>query len=158
MFLHEVGHAVFDLWKIPVLGREEDAADLFSVYIMLQFPKDEARRLIKGNAYQYKNDIKAPTVTMAMQKFADEHGTPSQRFFNVLCLAYGADPKLFEDFVTSGLLPQARAEGCEDEYKAAAYAINTLMGRYVDRRLAKRVHQRWLPPVDRRPPRRPDTR
>jgi hypothetical protein len=31
VFLHEVGHAVFDLWKIPVLGREEDAADQFSI-------------------------------------------------------------------------------------------------------------------------------
>ena len=100
VFLHEVGHAVFDLWKIPVLGREEDAADLFSVYIMLQFPKERGAPADQGNAYQYKNDIKAPTVTMAMQKFADEHGTPSQRFFNVLCLAYGADPKLFDDFVT----------------------------------------------------------
>jgi len=27
LFLHELGHAVFDLLKIPVLGREEDAAD-----------------------------------------------------------------------------------------------------------------------------------
>jgi hypothetical protein len=158
VFLHEVGHAVFDLWKIPVLGREEDAADLFSIYIMLRFPKDEARRLILGNAYQYKDDIKAPTVTMAMQKFADEHGTPSQRFFNVLCMAYGADARLFEHFVTSGLLPQARAEGCEDEYQAASYAIRTLMGRYFDRRLAKRRHSTWLPPIDRRPPRRPDIR
>jgi hypothetical protein len=158
VFLHEVGHAVFDLWKVPVLGREEDAADTFSIYIMLKFPKDEARRLIVGNAYQYKNDVKAPSVTVATQKFADEHGTPSQRFFNVLCMAYGADPKLFGDFVATGLLPEKRAEGCEDEYKAASYAIKTLMGRYVDQRLARKQHHGWLPPVDRRPPRRPDAR
>ena len=36
VFLHEAGHAVFDQLKVPVLGREEDAADLFSAYIMLQ--------------------------------------------------------------------------------------------------------------------------
>jgi hypothetical protein len=36
VFLHESGHAVFDLLKVPVLGREEDAADFFSAYIMLQ--------------------------------------------------------------------------------------------------------------------------
>jgi hypothetical protein len=158
VFLHEVGHAVFDLWKVPVLGREEDAADLFSIYIMLRFPKEQAHRLILGNAYQYKGDITAPTVTMSMRKFADEHGTPAQRFFNVLCMAYGADAKLFERIVVSGLLPKDRAEGCEDEYRAAAYAIETLMGRFIDRRLAKRLHQNWLPAVDRRPPRRPDSR
>src|SRR6185295_17389262 len=33
VFLHESGHAVFDLLKVPVLGREEDAADAFSAYI-----------------------------------------------------------------------------------------------------------------------------
>jgi hypothetical protein len=156
VFLHEVGHAVFDLWKIPVLGREEDAADLFSIYIMLKFPKEQAYRLILGNAYQYKGDIAAPTVTMSMRKFADEHGTPAQRFFNVLCMAYGADAKLFDRVVTAGLLPKDRAEGCEDEYRSAAYAIETLMGRFIDRKLARRRHQNWLPPVDRRPPRRPD--
>ena len=54
--LHEVGHAVFDLWKVPIFSREEDAADQFSAYIMLQFRKDDALRLILGNAYQYQDD------------------------------------------------------------------------------------------------------
>jgi putative metallopeptidase DUF4344 len=157
VFQHEVGHAVFDLWKIPVLGREEDAADSFSIYLMLKFPKDEARRLILGNAYQYKGDVQAPTVTMATQKFANEHGTPAQRFFNVLCLAYGADPTLFGDFVANGWLPKDRAEGCEDDYQHVVYAMQKLMGRYVDRKLARKMHSNWhVPPVDKRPPLRPD--
>src|SRR6516162_1585259 len=156
VFQHEVGHAVFDLWKIPVLGREEDAADSFSIYLMLKFPKDEARRLILGNAYQYKGDVQAPTVTMATQKFANAHGTPTQRFFNVLCLAYGADPTLFGDFVANGLLPKDRAENCDDDYQHVAYAMKTLMGRYVDRKLARKLHSNWHVPVDQRPPRRPD--
>ena len=152
VFFHEVGHAVFDLWKVPVLGREEDAADQFSVIIMLNFRKDQARRLIMGNAYQYRNDVTSASITMPTHKFADEHGTPSQRFYNVLCIAYGADPALFGDFVSKGFLPKDRAEGCADEYKQAAYAFKTLMGRYIDRKLARRLHHGWLAPVDRRPP------
>ena len=70
---------------------------------MLRFDKEEARRLILGSAYQYKGDLSAPTVTIAQQKFADEHGTPAQRFFNLLCMAYGADPKLFADVVEKRL-------------------------------------------------------
>jgi Putative metallopeptidase len=42
--LHEVGHAVFDLLRIPLFGREEDAADQFSAYIVLQGSKEDARR------------------------------------------------------------------------------------------------------------------
>src|SRR5262245_15534901 len=87
VFLHETGHAVFAIFKIPLFGREEDAADQFSTYIMLRFDKEEARRLILGSAYQYKGDLSSPKITMAQQAFADEHGTPAQRFYNMLCMA-----------------------------------------------------------------------
>jgi Putative metallopeptidase len=51
--------------------------------------------------------------SLGQEQFADVHGLPSQRYYNLLCRAYGADPKLFEDVVTYGRLPPERAEGCE---------------------------------------------
>jgi len=33
-------------------------------------------------------------------KFANVHGTPAQRFYNVLCIAYGVDQALFADVVS----------------------------------------------------------
>ena len=36
-----------------------------------------------------------------------------QRFDNVLCIAYGADSKLFADVVEKGHPPKEGAEGCE---------------------------------------------
>lgn len=48
---HEMGHAAFDLFEVPIFGNAEDAADQFSAYIMLQFGKEQARRLIGGAAY-----------------------------------------------------------------------------------------------------------
>jgi hypothetical protein len=148
VFLHEAGHAVFDILEVPLFGREEDAADQFSVYIMLKLEKDEARRLIKGNAYQYKGDVQSSTVSMPLKKFANEHGTPSQRFFNVLCLAYGADKVLFADFVSKGYLPQERSEGCEDEYAQVDRAFRRLIMPSVDVKLARNLHKRWLVPAD----------
>jgi len=44
--LHEVGHAVFDIFNVPIFGNEEDAADNFATYIMLQNQMGESRRLI----------------------------------------------------------------------------------------------------------------
>jgi hypothetical protein len=154
VFFHEAGHALFDILSIPLLGREEDAADQFSSYIMLRFPKEEARRMIMGSAYQYRADVRIPTVTMPQQKFADEHGTPSQRFYNLLCIAYGADKELFGDFVAKGFLPQKRAEGCEDEYKQVDFAIRNLIVPHVDRTLARQLNKTWLPPVTAQPKRR----
>lgn len=156
VFLHEVGHAVFDYWKTPLLGREEDAADQFSTFIMLQLGKDEARRLILGNAYQYKGDVRSPVVVQSMRKFSDVHGTPSQRYYNVLCLAYGADPVLFGDFVASGKLPKDRAEGCEFEYQQVANAFERLVVPNIDPELRQELHKTWLPPVDTQPARRSD--
>ncbi len=153
VFLHEAGHATFAALRIPIFGREEDAADLFSAYIMLKFGREEARRLILGSAYQYKGDLSSPTVMVEQQKFADEHGTPAQRFFNLLCVAYGADPKLFADVVEKGFLPQDRAAGCEREHAQTSHAFDTLIGPHIDRRIARTLHKRWLPPITTRPTR-----
>src|SRR5262245_9432088 len=151
VFLHEAGHAVFAMLKIPVFGREEDAADQFSTYIMLKFDKDEARRLVLGSAYQYKGDLSSPTVTIKQQRFADEHGTSAQRFYNLMCTAYGADPKLFGDVVEKGFLPEQRAVICKREYAQLAHAFETLIGPHIDRALARKLHKSWLPPVTTRP-------
>src|SRR5262245_24560974 len=62
---HEMGHAVFDLYDVPLFGRPEDAADQFAAYMMLQFGKDEARRLIGGAAYSYKNFVHDPKYVVS---------------------------------------------------------------------------------------------
>ena len=38
--LHETGHAVFDIQRIPRFGKEEDAADQIAALMMLQFGND----------------------------------------------------------------------------------------------------------------------
>ncbi len=146
--LHEFAHALFEMLRLPVLGREEDAADQVSAYIMLQLGKVEVRRLIGGVAYAYKTEAEAATKPPTMTHFADMHGTPAQRFYNVLCIAYGADKQLFGDIVEKGYLPKDRAEDCKDEYQQVAYAYEKLIGPHVDRARAKKVFdKRWLRPT-----------
>ncbi len=151
VFLHESGHAIFASLQTPLFGREEDAADQFSTYMMLKFDRDEARRLILGSAYQYKGDLASPTITIRQQKFANEHGTPAQRFFNLLCTAYGSDPNLFADVVEEGFLPEDRAVGCKREYTQLSHAFGALIGPHIDTKLARKLHKRWLPPVTTKP-------
>lgn len=153
--LHEFGHALFEMLRIPVFGREEDAADQVAAYITLQLGKAEARRLIGGTANAYMTEAKAATAPPTLQHFANEHGTPAQRFYNLLCIAYGADPKLFGDLTAKGYLPPERAEGCEDEYKQAAFAFQTLIGPHFDQKRAKKVLDKfWLPEATSRVHRR----
>jgi Putative metallopeptidase len=144
--LHEVAHAMFDMLRVPVLGREEEAADQVAAYIMLQLGKAEARRLIAGAAYAYKTEAEAAKTPPGVKQFAGAHGTPAQRFYNLLCLAYGADPQLFGDIMEKGHLPKERAEDCKEEYQQVAYAFQQLIGPHLDPVLAKEVMDKtWLP-------------
>jgi Putative metallopeptidase len=144
--LHEVAHAMFDMLRVPVLGREEDAADQVAAYIMLRLGNAEARRLIAGAAYAYKTEAEAAETPPGLKQFAGAHGMPAQRLYNLLCLAYGADPQLFGDFVEKGYLPKERAEDCKDEYQQVAFAFQQLIGPYLDPALAKQVMDKtWLP-------------
>ncbi len=143
--LHEFAHALFDYIDPPILGREEDAADQVSAYIYLQLGKTEARRLIMGTVYTYMLEVK-DTDPPSMEEYADEHSTSEQRAFNLLCIAYGADPELFEDVVKMGGLPDERIAICEEEYEHIAFAYQTLIGPHIDPDLAKKIFDRtWLP-------------
>ena len=147
--LHEFGHALFDMLDLPVFGREEDAADQVAAYIYLQLGQAEARRLIMGTAYAYLTEARgddAPrTAEEYSEDFAGEHSVPEQRAYNLLCMAYGADPKLFADVVKSGQLPRERAEQCEDEYDQVGHAYDTLVGPHIDRGLEEKILNRsWL--------------
>lgn len=144
VLLHELAHALFDMLKIPVFGREEDAADQLAAFILLQFGKDVARRTIVGAALLFRQmavDQKPGTAD-----YAAVHGLPAQRFVNVLCIAYGADRGLFGDFVRRGYLPQHRTGHCHWEYRQIAHAFKTLISPHIDPVLQEKVRGReWLP-------------
>jgi Putative metallopeptidase len=142
---HEIGHAVFDLLNVPLLGREEDAADQFATYFMLRLGNDQARRLIFGAAYYYKKHLQHPSVTLQLKAFSGEHSTPQQRFYNLLCMAYGANPAMFAEVVDKGYLPKQRAKGCQREYRKVARAFQSLILPHIDPDVASDVlDEAWL--------------
>src|SRR5262245_15769964 len=157
--LHEVAHAMFDMLRLPVLGREEEAADQVATYIILRLGKVEARRLIAGAAYAYKTEAEAAKTSSGIKQFAGAHSTPAQRYYNLLCLAYGADPQLFGDIVEKGHLPKERAEDCKEEYEQVAYAFQQLIDPHLDPVLAKKVMDKTrLPDAKWRVQRRPGSK
>jgi len=142
---HELGHAVFDILQVPIIGREEDAADEFAGFIMLQFGKDVARRTLPGAAYFWQ----AGSTDWSKIDFADVHGNPVQRSFNYLCMAYGAFPDEFQDVVDNGLLPKSRAVLCPHEYQVLKSAFVQTIYPFIDQNLLKIVQSmRWLDTSD----------
>jgi hypothetical protein len=145
VLLHEAGHAVNDLLSLPVLGREEDAADQIAGFIMLQFGKDVARTAIKGTAYTWLSFAR-----QSRPAYWDVHSTPAQRFYNFLCIGYGGDPATFKDLADKWL-SKARIETCAQEYKQVRNAFNKTVMPHIDQALLKKVQSiQWIRPDDGR--------
>jgi hypothetical protein len=133
---HELGHAMYDIFDVPVFGRQEDAADQFASFIILQFGGEQAHRLIKGAAYAYydyvKNFNEKPKVTVPLAAFSSDHGSPEERYYNLLCTAYGYDEKLFAAVVEKEYLPQSRAKKCKFEYEDLKFAFDQVFMPHLD--------------------------
>jgi hypothetical protein len=128
-YLHEIGHAVFDLLRVPVLGREEDAADQFATIVLLAAGEDVAASTLRGAAWTFRRDARSRAASES--DFADVHGLDAQRYYNVLCLAVGGELKAASAAERWGL-PKDRAEGCDAEYRQVRHAVTALLGKYAD--------------------------
>jgi hypothetical protein len=154
VIMHELGHAANDIQEIPVLGKEEDAADQFSAFLLVQFGPDVARTTIKGIAAYW--DLSAQTWDWGIRTgkaphhyYPDSHSLSAQRMYNFLCVAYGRHPDAFKDLVDQGLLPRARAQNCAKEYKQIEHAFLKTVMPAIDRKKMDDVRGKtWLRPGD----------
>jgi hypothetical protein len=151
---HEVGHAAFDMFDVPIFGSVEDAADNFATYIILPFGENQARRLIVGAAWAwraYLGDYKRnPVVPLRLAAFASDHGLPQERYYNLLCLAVGAQHKVFADL--EAYLPTTRSQHCVFEYQRLVHAFAKAITPHIDREMAKRVlDTNWLESLGSKP-------
>jgi Putative metallopeptidase len=148
--LHEVGHAVFDIYHVPIFGHSEDAADNFATYVMLHFGKQQAWRWINGAAWAWRGYVADyrtnPVIQEQLAGFASNHGQPQERFYNLMCLAYGADPATFADLTKDGFLPPNRAPDCKYDYKTLVDAFDQEIEPHVDQEMKRQVmDMAWLP-------------
>jgi hypothetical protein len=137
--LHEIGHAFVDMLELPVLGREEDAADQMAAYILLQLDKPLPRKLVGGAAWMWEHEARSNKPDRG--DLADVHSLSAQRFFNLLCMAYGSDPDTFAFLTKKGYLPTERAGSCGYEYKQLIFAVKKVFMDHVDQKLLEEMRQ-----------------
>jgi hypothetical protein len=130
VLFHEMGHAIYHLLKVPILGRQEDAADFFAAALMLRLGKGMTMHCLRGAAWAYA--VGAMSMMPDLSDFADIHSLDSQRYYNILCLAYGSDPDFFGPAMKRGQLPAERARECKWEYRQVRYALQQLVLPSVD--------------------------
>lgn len=115
IFYHELGHAIIDQMQVPIFGQEEDAADALSI-LLIDALYDDA----SAESIAYDSAALFWIEAQNEPAFWDVHGPDEQRFFNTVCLFYGANPDGREDFAKELELPEERKDGCEDEFVLAS--------------------------------------
>lgn len=128
-FLHELGHCLIDVYDLPATGREEDSVDQLSTYILVRDKNERDYASIAAGIVVFKdlseNEGASPGV------FADEHSLSSQRFYNLACWMYGSNPQQLSFLVEQGILPEARAARCPEEYGKLSRAWERLVDPWV---------------------------
>jgi hypothetical protein len=139
--LHEGAHALFEAFRTPLLGKEEDAADMVATFAILNLFGAEAPAMVRGVAYSYLVDAQVrnfsdlPTLQArapVSRAYGGAHSTALQRMFSIVCHASGFDGPAYADLVAASDLPRWRASGCEDEYRQIAHAFETLLGPHLN--------------------------
>ena len=127
-FYHELGHAFIDVLQLPVLGREEDAADTLSALLINSiWNEDTATAIIYDTSAAFAMYDAEASTDGAELAFADSHSLDLQRYYNLVCLFYGANPDMRDDVAKELELPEDRAEGCADEFSLAEASWGKLL-------------------------------
>ena len=123
--LHEMGHAAIALYSLPVLGREEDAADQISAYLLLSDADVDTRTYGIAGALWFFSAKRSP---FTMRHLSDTHALSQQRQANLACWAFGSDPVTFEWALKAGRVTADRAAGCAYEYQRLESSVRHLLG------------------------------
>jgi hypothetical protein len=125
VFLHEIGHALMDAYRLPVTGNEEDAADRCAAFINITELGDDGVKNVMAAAEAFSIESKKPG---SKRNLADDHLLEEQRFYNSLCMIYGSDQKKYANILSDGFLPKERASRCPVEYQRTVDAWTSLLG------------------------------
>lgn len=141
-FFHELGHALIDIYDLPVTGREEDAVDQLATMILLEGGEEGEMAALNG-AWSFlteeEEDIEGQEEYSAEEEveeeeelaFWDEHSLDEQRFYNIVCWSYGKNPEGFQYLVDDETLPEGRAERCPAEYDRMSRSWDALLEPYI---------------------------
>jgi hypothetical protein len=128
VFYHEAAHALIDVMQLAVLGREEDAADTLSVLLIDSLWEEESAQSILYDAalafLLYSEEAEAGGESPA---YWGQHALDRQRYYNLICLFYGADPDTRADLAEDLGLPEERRESCPEEYELAADSWSAML-------------------------------
>jgi DNA-binding Xre family transcriptional regulator len=124
---HELGHALIHELGLPVLGREEDAADSFATIAMINIGTDFSTRVLVQAARGWFLTDRRDRKDGEKLEFYDEHGLDQQRAYQIVCLMVGWNEDKFKELADWVHMPPERQDSCAGDYSNAEYSWNTVL-------------------------------
>lgn len=145
IFFHESGHMMISELKLPAIGPEEDAADEFAAFFLTDALKAAPENqkgifamIVYSGALFWKLSAARSDVTRF--PFYDEHSPDARRYYNILCIATGADPLRFIPMAVKDGVPESRLAKCAEEYKKKYAAWQMLIEPHLHGMLGRMFH------------------
>lgn len=129
---HELGHALIHQLQLPVLGKEEDAADQIATAVLTRQGKTGSQKIISvAMHFSYlAEQFSAKGNSINDLPFWNEHSLDAQRMYSIICLIYGSNPEAYVNLLGQGGLPRARAVQCPGEYQNFMWSFITVLQPY----------------------------
>jgi hypothetical protein len=124
---HEIGHATISEMGIPVIGREEDAADIFATLMALEMSNAFADRALTNVAMGWFFSDRRNRNEGIRTSYYDEHGIDLQRAYNIVCLMVGSNPDKFAALADETQMPDERQLSCQGDYSNASWSWNKVL-------------------------------
>jgi hypothetical protein len=128
VFLHELGHGLIAMYKLPSVGREEDAADQLAGLVLIATGDAGLEVAMRGAQF-----FRLLALSGSKTPFFDEHSLDAQRYYNLMCLVYGSSPERLGSLVGNDKLPASRARRCPTEYSKVSSAWTSLLDPHLRR-------------------------
>ena len=117
---HEFGHALIANYDLPVLGKEEDAADSIATVLLLKATEGAG---YAAAAAAFWADFSGRQEPPAIADYADNHSLDLQRAFDILCWVAGSSEQSFKEVAELEALPESRLAGCPGEFEQLVSSI-----------------------------------
>jgi len=128
---HEMGHGLINEMNMPVLGREEDAADAFAVVTAMKLGPTFSERILHEATMGWVLSSKEDKKEKNPIAYYDEHGLDLQRAYNVVCFMVGSDPEKHKALAEKTKLPEERQSSCVWDWKNTAWSWGEMLKRHV---------------------------
>ena len=102
---HEFTHALIHVYNLPVLGKEEDAADTLATLLLLKSPQGDKLAL---GAAEFWADFSGRQNPPAIADYADAHSLDLQRAYSIICDIAGSNQERYNEINQAGHPPQRR--------------------------------------------------